>query len=200
MSRDSDESDEMTSRQRDPGATAPGDQDGVGRFLLELRALGEGEPPAPSTELAALLGGATLLGPRRPVARIVARNATAATATAAAVAAIVVGAANHDLPQPAQRVVSHVVTVLTPFDITPDNHIAPTPTLAPTPTKHPVAPGEDDSSPPANPEHTSGSEDGGGSDNGAGPAPRTSEGEDDGGSTPSTPSTPREGEREAGDD
>ena len=103
----------------------------VAQFLAELHALGQCAAPTPSAELTALLGGAR--PPRRRALRVVARTAVA---VAAAVLASVVAAANHDLPSPAQRVVSNVVNVLTPFHIEP-------PGPAPAPTQHPQ-PNRDD--------------------------------------------------------
>ncbi len=216
MSRDSDEHDEMTIHVGGLGTSLTGDQDDVARFLGELRALGEGEPPAPSPELAALLGGASLLRARRPSYRIAARGGLVA---AAVVAALVIAAANHDLPQPAQRVVSNVVNDLTPFEIAPRKHVAPTPTPSPTPTlrrpRPAVAPSEDGSSAPGGEDRSrsedgsggAGSDDGagaggGGSDGGPSSAPRSSS-EDDGGAS-SAPSGGGGGgggggEREPGD-
>jgi hypothetical protein len=119
MSNYDDESDEMTRghgvRSGAGGPTAAGD-DGVTRFLTELRALGDGPAPTPTPELAALLGRRPAL-PRRAVIRIAVRTALVA---AAVITALVVAAANHSLPSPAQRVVSHVVNVLTPFHINRD--------------------------------------------------------------------------------
>jgi hypothetical protein len=173
VSRHGDEQDEMSIPPGQPQSQGAGDQDEVARFLLELRALGEGEPPPPSPELAALIGGATLLRPRhRRAVRYALRSGIVA---AAIVGALVVAAANHDLPQPAQRVVSDFVEVLTPFQISPNQHVAPTPPPTHAPSKQGPVPGEDDSSSPggedgrATPtdsEDTSpgGSEDGGASD------------------------------------
>jgi hypothetical protein len=145
----SDEHDEMTDHVGVPSAPATGDQseqDEVARFLVELRMLGEGAPPAPSPELAALLGGAVALEPRRrrPHYRVALRSAVVA---AAVVSALVVAAANHDLPQPAQRVVSNVVNVLTPFQIGPDNRGTLTPTFTPQPARPAAPPGDDSSGP-----------------------------------------------------
>lgn len=100
--------------------------DEVARFLVELRALGDGPAPAPAPAVAALIGGAVPLRShslRRTAAR-------AALVAAAVLAALVAAAANHSLPQPAQRVVSNVVNNLTPFDIDP-NHAPTTPTPPP---------------------------------------------------------------------
>ena len=89
--------------------------DEVARFLIALRALGEAPAPAPTQAVAALIGGAVPLRRHRHH-----RAAVRAAIVAAAVLAALVGAAaNHSLPQPAQRVVSNVVNDLTPFDIGP---------------------------------------------------------------------------------
>jgi hypothetical protein len=97
----------------------------VAQFLAELRALGQCAAPTPSPELTALLGRARMVRPR--ALRVLARTAAA---VAAGVAASVIAAANHDLPAPAQRVVSNVVNVLTPFHIDPPKH-APAPLPSP---------------------------------------------------------------------
>lgn len=105
---------------------------GVAQFLTELRALADVPAPEPSAELAALLGGATPLGPRRRLRRaVVVRTLVVA---AAVVAALVLAAAGHRLPAPAQRLVSTVVDTLTPFTIGPDGrHHAPAPVPLPSP-------------------------------------------------------------------
>lgn len=103
--------------------------DDVGRFLIDLRALGDGPAPAPSVAVAALIGGAVPLR-RHPLRRAAVRTAVVA---AALLAALVGAAANHSLPQPAQRVVSNFVNDLTPFDIGPKEAPA-------TPTEQPTAP------------------------------------------------------------
>jgi hypothetical protein len=103
---------------------------------MDLRALGETEPPTPSAEVAALIAGAPRPALRHPYRRAAARVALVA---AAVLAGLVVAAANHGLPQPAQRVVSNFVNDLTPFEIGPDRQTTDPP---PTPrTRHPEAPG-----------------------------------------------------------
>jgi hypothetical protein len=69
-------------------------------FLAALRSLGEGVVAEPSLEVVTSLGGARARGAG---AWYVSSRAVAA---AADIAAAVVAAANHDLPSPAQRVVS----------------------------------------------------------------------------------------------
>lgn len=98
----------------------------VTQFLIRLRDLGECAAPEPGPEVAALLGGARLL--RRRTGRALARIAVATTL---AVTAIVGTAAAHDLPAPAQGVVSNVVNVLTPFHIAPQRSSVQTPTRRP---------------------------------------------------------------------
>ena len=100
----------------------------VAQFLIELRNLGSGAAPEPSREVAALLGGGPLVWRRR--ARIASRVALTA---AAAVTVLVLAAARHSLPAPAQRVVSNVVNVVTPFHISPDPATVPSPAPVPTP-------------------------------------------------------------------
>jgi hypothetical protein len=138
--------DEMTRGLDEHGALSTGGApDDVTQFLTELRLLGIGEPPEPSAEVAALLGAPPSLT-RRRATRVLVRSGLAA---AALVIAVVAAAANHDLPQPAQRVVSNVVNVLTPFEIAPRKASPPTPpTVVPsvpraavptTPAPHPRA-------------------------------------------------------------
>lgn len=104
--------------------------DDVARFLVALRSLGDAPAPAPAPAVAALIGGAV---PIR--SRAMRRAALRAGLGAAAVLAVLVGAAaNHSLPQPAQRVVSNFVNDLTPFDIAPNQ-----PPAAPT-TPTPASP------------------------------------------------------------
>lgn len=113
--------------------TMPGDAqepDEVVGFLLALRALGESPAPAPTPELAALIGGAVAIR-NHPYRRHAVR---ALLAAAALVAALVGAAANHSLPQPAQRVVSNLVDNLTPFHIDPGS---PPPPPAPSQSPNP---------------------------------------------------------------
>ena len=207
MNLSGDDFDDMDAQGVRPGAGGTsgglgGAGDDVTRFLTELRALGDGPPPEPSAELAALLGGATPLLSRRALVRTALRTAAVA---AILLGVLVVAAANHSLPAPAQRVVSNVVNVLTPFHIGRD-HPQPViepprpgdkprpvvPSHRPTPT-HPATPphrttppagggddgrgagGGDDGSP-----SRSRSTGDGGSDDGAGS--RDGGGTDDGGS------------------
>ncbi|HEV7205178.1 MAG TPA: hypothetical protein VGN18_11245 [Jatrophihabitans sp.] len=162
----------------DPGAA---ESAAVTRFLDDLRSLGEGPAPEPSPELAALLAGVpTLAAARRHRPRIVRRVALIA---AAVVAGTTLAAANHQLPAPAQRVVSNVVNDLTPFHI--DNpHPVPTPTtpaVTPTPTTKPpthVAPppersSEDTPEPGAPHSSTEAGDEGAGGSGGSGEATPT---------------------------
>jgi hypothetical protein len=206
MSRHSDEYDEM--KMHAGSSRRSGDQDEVARFLADLRALGQGEPPTPSPELAALLGGATPLRTRRRPYRVALRTALVA---AALVTGLVVAAEQHSLPQPAQRVVSDVVDVLTPFEIAPGKSIpTPTPTrVAPVvePSDETSEPGDDRNRVPgggSDDGSTSGSDDGtrsgsNGSDDGSrsGSDDGSGGGSDDGAS--SAPSAGGTGERESGD-
>jgi hypothetical protein len=132
------------------GRAVLGDED-VTRFLMELRSLGDVPPPKPSPELAALLGGATPILGRRTVVRIVVRTAAVA---ALVLGVLVLAAANHSLPASAQRVVSNVVNVLTPFHIaapvTSPAPLPPPPSDKPHPSSSPVPPPHH-STPPASP-------------------------------------------------
>jgi len=155
MSRSGDDFDDMDTHGVRHGAGdtiggAAGAGDELTRFLTELRALGDGPAPAPSRELAAVLAGATPFLSRRVVVRTVLRSAAIA---AVLLGVLVVAAANHSLPAPAQHVVSRVVNVLTPFHIggdrphpviepprpsaqpTPTHRPKPSPTHSPTPTR-----------------------------------------------------------------
>jgi len=136
MSSFGDDYDEMTDGQgvrRGAGGTAAAGDD-VTRFLTELRALGDGPTPKPSPQLAAVLAGATPLLSSRRALRMVLRSAAVA---ALVLGALVVAAANHSLPAPAQRVVSNVVNDLTPFHIGPGTRAD---VLPPTPSDKPTAP------------------------------------------------------------
>jgi len=150
MSHFSDDFDDMNAPGVRSGAGgtiggSAGTGDDVTRFLTELRALGDGPPPSPSAELAALLGGATPLVDRRVLVRTVLRSAAIA---AILLGVLVVAAANHSLPAPAQNVVSNVVNVLTPFHIgsnqpqpliePPRPSDKPTPTHRPSPSHSPT--------------------------------------------------------------
>src|SRR5690242_6549598 len=99
-------------------------------FLSQLRALGEGPAPEPSPEVEALLGGAVLLRPRR--SRLLRRVAVAAAAAVVLMVATAVAAAHHSLPAPAQRMVSNVVNLVTPFHIDPVTDPGPRPPVLPT--------------------------------------------------------------------
>jgi type IV secretory pathway VirB10-like protein len=118
------------------GGPVPGETAAVTRFLTELRALGEAPAPTPTPELAALLDGAVQLAlVRRHVRRALVRVALVA---AAIIVAMTVAAANHSLPQPAQRMVSNVVNELTPFHIDPA--LPATGPVPPPPPTHRPAP------------------------------------------------------------
>jgi hypothetical protein len=139
------------------------DPDEVAGFLLALRALGEGTPPEPGPQLAALLGGAVPMRSHHHRRRVL-RGAGVA---AALVAALVGAAANHSLPQPAQRVVSNLIDNLTPFHIGPGSTPqVPTPSETPEPEPGRTRTGE----PPGRPNESDGSA---GDDDA--PTPRTTE-------------------------
>jgi type IV secretory pathway VirB10-like protein len=207
-----------------PGAPAPGETAAVTRFLTDMRALGEAPAPTPTPELAALLDGAVPLDAvRRHLRRALVR---AVLVAAAIIVAVTVAAANHSLPQPAQRMVSNVVNELTPFHIDPvlpaaDPVLPPAPTRRPAPSpKPPTSPAAPRTAPrnsvgvpaPApvggdrssSDDRTSGGDDRtpGGDDRTSGvDAPNQPPPSADDGSYPSTPSAPRESDRrEAGDD
>jgi len=184
-----DEYDEMTDglgvRRTASGQPAAGDDD-VTHFLTELRALGDGPAPEPSRELAALLAGAHPFFARRVLVQAAVRTALVA---ALVLGLLVAAAANHSLPQPAQKVVSHVVNVLTPFhidsrDLPPATTVPTPPPVLPTPS-HPVSPSPLPSPSPSRPsssepERGDGSE--AGDDGGAGSGGQADDGSrDDGG-------------------
>lgn len=188
-----DEYDEMTDglgvRRTAGGQPAAGDDD-ITHFLTELRALGDGPPPEPSRELAALLAGAHPFFARRMLVQVAVRTALVA---ALVIGLLVAAAANHSLPQPAQKVVSHVVNVLTPFhidprDLPPTTPVPTPPPLSPTPSR-PVAPTSPSRPSSSEPEGGDGSETGdggsqgdggGGSDDGAGSVGGQDDGSRDG--------------------
>ena len=200
MSHLSDDFDDMDAQGVRHGAgDVLGAADEVTRFLTELRALGDGPPPTPSAELTALLGGATPLLSRRAVVRTVLRSAAIA---AVLLGVLIVAAANHSLPAPAQRVVSNVVNDLTPFHIgnnqpqpviePPRPSDKPTPTHRPTPSHSatpthprvtaPVVGGEDDRGNGGDDGSRSGDDGRGGGDDSRTSGSRES-GSDDGGGT-----------------
>lgn len=109
--------------------------DELARFLMALRALGDGPVPAPAPAVVAMFGDVVPVR-SRPVRRAAVRVALVAAVT---VGGLVAAAANHSLPSPAQRVVSNVVNDLTPFDIGP-NHPPAMPTAPPTRPTRPRAP------------------------------------------------------------
>jgi hypothetical protein len=143
VTRSGDGYDEMTRGLDEHGrSSTPGVPDDLTLFLHELRLLGNVEPPEPSDEVAALLGAPHSLAARRAL-RVLVRSGLVAAALALV---LVAAAASHSLPQPAQRVVSHVVNVLTPFQITPRKATEPLvpapPRVVPTtsaPASHPRA-------------------------------------------------------------
>lgn len=96
----------------------------VAQFLRELGALGDGPPPAPSAELAAVFDGtASLSAARRRRSTLRTHRVGVAIAAAAISTAALTGvaAANERLPQPAQTVVARVVNDLTPFHVDPSH-------------------------------------------------------------------------------
>lgn len=123
-----------------------GDADVVTAFLGELGSFADVPPPEPSAELAAILDGrVALLGLRRGLLR---RHRTGLAVAAAGVVLLSgtgVSAAHDGLPQPAQRYVSNVVNVLTPFHLDPSDP-------GPTPKPHVPVPGASTSpTPPRSP-------------------------------------------------
>ena len=116
------------------GLAAPGTA-AMTAFLTDFKNLSAGPAPEPSPELAALLAGASPLS-TRPRARRPGRAVLTSAAAAALVMLTGVAAAHHDLPAPAQQLVSTVVDKITPFHIDekPSAPIIPaTPTVTPTP-------------------------------------------------------------------
>jgi hypothetical protein len=117
-------------------------------LVAELRAVGAGAPPPVGDELEALFtGNAIPISSRRGR-----RVAVIALVGAAALGGTLGTAAADSLPNPAQRFVSDVIGILTPFDLpTPADKVKPspkapahlTPTPAPQPTSHASESGDD---------------------------------------------------------
>lgn len=120
-----------------PGGPVTEDASAVTRFLAELHSLGEGPVPAPTPELQAMFDGASSAPPRRPRRPRAPLVRRAALVAAAAVIGTTTAAANHTLPQPAQRVVSDVVNTLTPFHINGGDGLPPRPAPAVPPAHRP---------------------------------------------------------------
>lgn len=118
-------------------------------LVAELRAVGAGTPPPVGDELEALFtGNAIPISSRRGR-----RVAVIALVGAAALGGTLGTAAADSLPNPAQRFVSDVIGILTPFDLpTPADKVKPAPkapahltptTPAPQPTSHAGESGDD---------------------------------------------------------
>jgi hypothetical protein len=121
------------------GAIELSDDREITSFLCELRTLGELPVPAPTGQLAVLLGS----GPQRSRTTIALRTLAHIAAIAALLIGILVGAAaNSKLPGPAQEVVTGVVDNLTPFhlDQPAPSRPAPVPTSTPPPGSGPPRP------------------------------------------------------------
>jgi hypothetical protein len=122
------------------GFTPPG-LAAVTQFVNDLRSFGAVSPPEPSADLAAMLSREvppTAVRAGRVAHRRRHRGHSRPVLIAGSVAATLivltgVGAARHDLPAPAQRMVSTVVNRLTPFHIDqePKGHPAPIVPLLP---------------------------------------------------------------------
>lgn len=119
-----DDYDDMVERRTeidDGGSGLPPGTAALTLFFDDLRTLGIQPPPEPSTELAALFSGAVPLGAARR--RLAHPRAVIAGAAAVAVLATTgAAAANDSLPQPAQRFVSRVINLVTPFHVDPSPH------------------------------------------------------------------------------
>lgn len=211
MTRRDDELDDMSNQPGAMSAPAAGEQDEVARFLVELRTLSSASAPPPSAEVAALIAGTRPVRRTRVYRRVVVRSGLIA---AALLAALVGAAANHSLPQPAQRVVTNFVNDLSPFDIAPNpapvTHTpSPTHSPSPQPTRHhrstrpAVEPGDDNTGPGAGSSSSpAGTDDSTGSD-GAGDVTGTGGSDDRSGPTGTqdgATEAPRVGEHESGDD
>jgi hypothetical protein len=116
--------------------TDPGADPVLAGFLHEMRTLADVAAPPTSDELEALFTSSLPLAQRgRPDRRrvpVVRPLLTPLLAAAAVVALLVLGAATHQLPAPAQRLISNVVNSVTPFHIDPEEH-----PVAPAPSRHP---------------------------------------------------------------
>lgn len=108
----------------------------LAEFLHDVHQLADVPAPVPSDELEALFASSWPLGERgrapalslRPLRRLLVPLAVAASV----VALLVAGAATHELPAPAQRLISDVVNAVTPFHIQPDpRHVPSTPAPPP---------------------------------------------------------------------
>jgi len=121
-------------------------------LVAELPAIGAGAPPPVGDELEALFtGNAIPISSRRGR-----RVAVIALVGAAALGGTLGTAAADSLPNPAQRFVSDVIGILTPFDLpTPADKVKPSPkapahltptTPAPQPTSHASESGDDSGS------------------------------------------------------
>jgi hypothetical protein len=166
VNRLDDDDDDMIRRgtgfDRDGSGLPPGTA-AVSDFLEDLQALGTQRPPEPPAELATLLVGVTPLGAARR--RLTHSRAVIAGAAAIAVLGTTgVAAANDSLPQPAQRMVSNVVNLLTPFHIDP-----PSPRPAPNRPEIPIAPAVTPSPTPINGSDDTSEESAGGSDDSSAP-------------------------------
>lgn len=169
--------------------------DPVTAFLADLRAFADGPAPAPSAELLAAFGGATPLAGRR----LPGRRALAVAAAAVVLGATGVAAAQHQLPDPAQRLVSRVVEVLTPFQVDPADRVSPKPTrtvpAVPLPTQEPSESPEAPEPSESGDDH-GGSRPGGGSDDGSG----SGSGSDDGSGSSGGSDDSGGGTKSSGDD
>jgi hypothetical protein len=111
----------MTTHPHDELADALADP-ALAALLAELEAVASAPPPPIGSELAAVLGGAVPLAPGRPGRRHAASFAVIALLSGGVVAGGVGAAAADELPAPVQRVVSRVVSTLTPFEVPHPDH------------------------------------------------------------------------------
>jgi hypothetical protein len=134
--------DELTEAFADPALAA---------LLAELEAVAAQPPPAVGAELAAVLAGAVPLAAGRPRRSRAASFAVITLLSGGVVAGGVGAAAADELPAPVQRVVSRVVSTLTPFEVPHPDRAPRTPDPGPVRPSRPVpvAPDDRDAGEPA---------------------------------------------------
>lgn len=102
------------------------DDPALAGLLTELRHLAEGPAPAIGPDLAAVLGGAVPLAPASVRRSRTASAVVIGLVSTGVLAGGISAAAANELPAPVQRVVSRVVSTITPFEIPrPDHHRPP---------------------------------------------------------------------------
>lgn len=133
----------MTTHTHDDLADAFADP-ALAALLDELEAIAAQAPPPVGAELAAVLAGAVPLAAGRSRRHRTASFAVIALLSGGVVAGGVGAAAADELPAPVQRVVSRVVSTLTPFEVPHPDHAPVRHEPGPArPSPSPVAPDDD---------------------------------------------------------